>query len=83
MEHARGAGGGDEELRGALLGDENNGRWRIAPEGKVIATSREYLDGTFVLVTHWETEHGKVDVTDFMPIGDRRADIVIYSRLPA
>ena len=61
---------------GALLGDENHGRWLVAPKGNVVSTSREYLDDTFVLVTHWETKTGKVDVTDFMPVNDRRADIV-------
>ena len=61
---------------GALLGDENHGRWLVAPKGKIVSTSREYLEDTFVLVTHWETKTGKVDVTDFMPVDDRRADIV-------
>jgi GH15 family glucan-1,4-alpha-glucosidase len=61
---------------GALLGDEDHGRWLIAPVGEVIAKTREYLDDTFVLVTHWQTATGRVDVTDFMPHGDRRADVV-------
>jgi GH15 family glucan-1,4-alpha-glucosidase len=61
---------------GALLGDEDHGRWLVAPTEKVISTSREYLEDTFVLVTHWQTESGRVDVTDFMPTDNRRADIV-------
>jgi GH15 family glucan-1,4-alpha-glucosidase len=61
---------------GALLGDEDHGRWLVAPTGTVISTSREYLEDTFVLVTHWQTESGRVDVTDFMPTDNRRADIV-------
>jgi GH15 family glucan-1,4-alpha-glucosidase len=60
----------------ALLGDEHNGRWLVAPAEEPIAVSREYLDGTFVLVTHWETASGRIDVTDFMPHGDRRADVI-------
>jgi GH15 family glucan-1,4-alpha-glucosidase len=61
---------------GALLGDEDSGRWLIAPSGDVVETSREYLEDTFVLVTHWRTATGRVDVTDFMPTDNRRADIV-------
>jgi len=61
---------------GALLGDEDCGRWLIAPTGEVVATSREYLEDTFVLVTHWQTATGRVDVTDFMPTDNRRADMV-------
>ena len=61
---------------GALLGDEDNGRWLLAPTGTVLATSREYLEDTFVLVTIWRTETGTVEVTDFMPTDNRRADIV-------
>jgi GH15 family glucan-1,4-alpha-glucosidase len=61
---------------GALLGDEDHGRWLVAPSGPVTKTSREYLEDTFVLITHWETKTGKADVTDFMPTDDRRADIV-------
>jgi GH15 family glucan-1,4-alpha-glucosidase len=61
---------------GALLGDEDNGRWLVAPADEIVSMSREYVEDTFVLVTHWETKTGKVDVTDFMPHGDRRADLV-------
>jgi GH15 family glucan-1,4-alpha-glucosidase len=61
---------------GALLGDEHNGRWLVAPVEEPIAVSREYLEGTFVLVTHWQTASGLVEVTDFMPHGDRRADVI-------
>ena len=61
---------------GALLGDEDHGRWLVAPTGGVVSTTREYLNDTLVLVTHWETGTGKADVIDFMPHGDRRADLV-------
>jgi GH15 family glucan-1,4-alpha-glucosidase len=61
---------------GALLGDEDHGRWLVAPVDEVVSVSREYLEDTFVLVTHWETATGRVDVMDFMPHGDRRADVV-------
>lgn len=61
---------------GALLGDEEHGRWLLAPAGPVVSTSRAYLDDTLVLVTRWVTETGEAEVTEFMPLGDRRADIV-------
>ena len=61
---------------GALLGSEENGHWTIRPAGATRATSRRYLDDTFVLVTRWTNDVGEVEVTDFMPIRDRRADIV-------
>jgi GH15 family glucan-1,4-alpha-glucosidase len=54
----------------ALLGDADNGRWRIAPVGKVTARSRRYLPDTPVLETRFETETGAVTLTDFMPLGE-------------
>ncbi|MET0303309.1 MAG: glycoside hydrolase family 15 protein [Microbacteriaceae bacterium] len=70
---------------GAILGESDHGHWRIAPVGTsrdgILCTSRRYDGDTFVLVTTWvvdndESGHGEVEVTDFMPIGDRRADVV-------
>jgi GH15 family glucan-1,4-alpha-glucosidase len=61
---------------GALLGDAEQGHWRLAPEGASLATSREYRDDTFVLVTRWVTDEGEVEVIDLMPHGDRRADVL-------
>ncbi|MEF2976633.1 glycoside hydrolase family 15 protein [Subtercola sp. YIM 133946] len=61
---------------GALLGDENNGRWMIAPTDPKAHARREYTGNTFILVTIWTTPTGVVEVTDFMPHGDRRADVV-------
>jgi len=61
---------------GALLGDEDHGRWLLRPSGTVLSVTREYVEDTFVLVTHWETTTGRVDVTDFMPTDNRRADLV-------
>jgi GH15 family glucan-1,4-alpha-glucosidase len=61
---------------GALLGTEEHGHWRVRPVGAERATSRRYLDDTFVLVTRWTNDDGEVEVTDFMPLRDRRADLV-------
>ncbi len=61
---------------GALLGDEEHGHWRVAPsDGKATAT-RKYVEGTFVLVTHWKTPTGELEVCDFMPHGDHLSNIV-------
>ncbi|GHB29332.1 glucoamylase [Streptomyces viridiviolaceus] len=59
-----------------LLGDEDNGHWRIAPAGAERCTRRAYRPDTLVLDTEWETEDGAVRVTDFMPQRDRAPDVV-------
>jgi hypothetical protein len=51
----------------ALLGDERHGRWLVAPDGEVRATSRRYRPGTLMLETDFETPDGAVRVIDFMP----------------
>ncbi|MEV6649514.1 glycoside hydrolase family 15 protein [Streptomyces sp. NPDC051219] len=60
----------------ALLGDQQNGHWRIAPEGAGNCTYRRYADESLILESVWETEAGTVKVTDFMPQRDRAPDVV-------
>ncbi|MFD4373235.1 glycoside hydrolase family 15 protein [Streptomyces sp. NPDC058486] len=60
----------------ALLGDEDNGHWRIAPQGATTCASRRYAEDSLVLETFWETRTGTVKVTDFMPQRDRAPDLV-------
>ncbi|MEU8620874.1 glycoside hydrolase family 15 protein [Streptomyces sp. NPDC048623] len=60
----------------ALLGDEDNGHWRIAPKGATTCTSRRYAENSLVLETTWETRTGTVRVTDFMPQRDRAPDLM-------
>jgi GH15 family glucan-1,4-alpha-glucosidase len=55
----------------ALLGDEANGRWLLAPVAEARTRSRRYRPGTLVLETDIETDDGAVRVIDFMP---RRRD---------
>jgi GH15 family glucan-1,4-alpha-glucosidase len=55
----------------ALVGEEQHGRWLLAPAGGVPATSRRYRPGTLVLETEFEGAEGAVRVIDFMP---RRGD---------
>ncbi|MFJ7985152.1 glycoside hydrolase family 15 protein [Streptomyces sp. NPDC096351] len=60
----------------SILGDEENGHWRIAPKGATNCTSRRYADGSLVLETFWETRTGTVKVVDFMPQRDRAPDLM-------
>ncbi|MGZ3426941.1 MAG: trehalase-like domain-containing protein, partial [Polyangia bacterium] len=53
-------------LFGALL-DDDGGRWSLAPTAPFEAR-RAYVDGTNVLQTIFETDGGRVVVTDFMPV---------------
>ncbi|MEU5667664.1 glycoside hydrolase family 15 protein [Streptomyces longwoodensis] len=60
-----------------LLGDEDNGHWRIAPKGvRGPCTRRAYRPDTLVLDTEWETDEGVVRVTDLMPQRDVAPDLV-------
>ncbi|MFL5759646.1 MAG: glycoside hydrolase family 15 protein [Thermomicrobiales bacterium] len=51
----------------ALLGDENNGRWQIAPAADSLRVDRRYRPGTLVLETEFETTDGAVRIIDCMP----------------
>jgi GH15 family glucan-1,4-alpha-glucosidase len=59
----------------ALLGDEENGRWLLAP-GNGGTPDRRYLHETLVLETTWETPDGRVRVLDFMPPRGEAPDVV-------
>ncbi|MCX5609594.1 MULTISPECIES: glycoside hydrolase family 15 protein [unclassified Streptomyces] len=62
-----------------LLGDEENGHWRIAPldaaDGER-CTRRAYADGSLVLESYWETGTGTVKVIDFMPQRESAPDVI-------
>ncbi len=49
----------------SLLGDAENGRWKIAPSGDARIT-RCYRDGTLVLETRFDTPDGAVTLVDCM-----------------
>ncbi|MBN8983293.1 MAG: glycoside hydrolase family 15 protein [Rhizobiales bacterium] len=59
----------------ALLGDRNNGRWRIAPAGDS-KMSRRYRGETLILETRFETAEGAVTLIDFMPPRGAASDVV-------
>ncbi len=59
----------------ALLGDGENGHWLLGPAGPH-EVERRYVEDTAVLETTYRTPTGDLRVTDLMPIGERRADVV-------
>ena len=60
----------------ALLGDERNGRWLLAPACGGTAPRRRYRGDTLILETEWDTAEGAVRVIDFMPLRGDAAAIV-------
>lgn len=59
----------------ALLGEPENGRWKIGPR-RGSDVHRHYQDGGLILETQFENDQGKVSVVDFMPIDDTHSSIV-------
>ncbi|HEY4440641.1 MAG TPA: glycoside hydrolase family 15 protein [Candidatus Elarobacter sp.] len=53
----------------ALLGDDENGSWSLAPAVPARSVSRAYRDGSMVLETTYDAEGGRVRVTDAMVTG--------------
>ena len=60
----------------ASLGEDTNGRWRIAPTSGGRCTRRRYRGHTLVLETEWETPGGAVRVVDCMPPRGVAPDLV-------
>jgi GH15 family glucan-1,4-alpha-glucosidase len=60
----------------ALLGDDTNGCWRMAPAAAGSKVSRKYRDHTLILETTFEAEDGSFTLIDFMPVRGRHSDIV-------
>ena len=59
----------------ALLGNEDHGRWSIAPAGDY-QTTRQYRKDTLILETTFTTAEGVVTITDFMPPRGQSPDLV-------
>ena len=60
----------------ALLGDEDNGRWLLAPTADVRHIERRYRDRTLVHELDFHTADGSVRVIDFMPPRGLDPDVV-------
>lgn len=65
-----------EACLAALLGDQENGCWRMAPEDDVVRRTRRYQGDTLILETEFETADACIAVIDFMPIRGEAPDIV-------
>ena len=59
-----------------LLGDPDASRWLITAVSADATVRRRYVDGTNVLESTVTAPTGEIRVVDFMPTGDRRADVV-------
>jgi GH15 family glucan-1,4-alpha-glucosidase len=60
----------------ALLGTPEHGRWLLGPADEDAESTRCYRPDSFVLETTHRTATGTVRVTDLMPLGDERADVL-------
>jgi GH15 family glucan-1,4-alpha-glucosidase len=60
----------------ALLGEDTNGHWRLAPTSGGRCTRRRYRGHTLVLETEWETPTGAIRVVDCMPPRGVAPDLV-------
>jgi pentatricopeptide repeat protein len=59
----------------ALLGGPEHGRWLLGPAGDATC-ARRYVGDSAVLESTYTTATGTCRVTDVMPVGDGRADLV-------
>ena len=66
----------DDACFSALLGDERNGRWSIAPCGEVTARTRRYEPDTLIVETEFTTGEGVIRLIDFMPMRDGYSSLV-------
>ncbi|MBA3475704.1 MAG: glycoside hydrolase family 15 protein, partial [Actinobacteria bacterium] len=60
----------------ALLGDEEDGRWLLAPDCEILRVERRYRERTLVHELDFHTEAGVVRVIDFMPPRGQEPDVV-------
>jgi GH15 family glucan-1,4-alpha-glucosidase len=60
----------------ALLGDEQNGCWRIAPAEPPTTARHSYRPDTLILETEFETDRGTVRITDCMPPAQSNPSVV-------
>src|SRR6266446_3260817 len=56
----------------ALLDDEKGGRFQIAPHLDDAVNKQIYLPDTNILLTRFLSDNGVAEVSDFMPVAERR-----------
>jgi GH15 family glucan-1,4-alpha-glucosidase len=61
----------------SLLGDEENGCWKLLVRGEIRGTSRRYRGDTLILETEIVTDDAKVRLTDFMPTARAEAPDIV------
>ncbi|MEO8557193.1 MAG: glycoside hydrolase family 15 protein [Actinomycetota bacterium] len=59
----------------ALLGNPENGRWKIAP-CHAADVRRHYQNGGLILETQFTNKDGRVSIIDFMPVEETETSIV-------
>ena len=59
-----------------LLGDEDNGQWRLAPVDAGPADSWHYREDTMIVESQWSTPEGTVRLIDFMPADAHSSNVV-------
>lgn len=65
----------------ALLDKHKGGYWQIIPKGENIKKKQMYLPETGILLTRFFTEHGIVELTDFMPIKKLEHNCVVIRKV--
>src|SRR5437762_808735 len=60
----------------ALLGNDEHGRWLIAPRDSQARVARQYRRNTLILETRFECSEGAVKLIDFMPMRGAHSSIV-------
>lgn len=60
----------------ALIGSEDNGRWKVAPAEAVVRCRRRYRGDSLILETTFETDSGTITLIDFMPPRGSASDVV-------
>lgn len=60
----------------ALLGDANNGRWKISPSSPIRQVSRRYRGDTLIIETTFTTDEGVATLIDFMPSSLSHSSVV-------
>ena len=59
-----------------LLGSEESGFWRVAPEDEIVRSTRKYEEHSLILETTHETKDGIVQVVDFMPLRGKHSHLI-------
>ncbi len=60
----------------ALVGDDDNGSWCVAPIDENARVTRRYRGATLVLETTFDAVDGRIRLVDFMPTGTQQRTIV-------